>query len=225
MSPRPASFLVTQQASEFKGLLERMATQPLHEFCPFAAGAEPAAAGFALALAASWASGLIWVGEEGVLAEDGAPYPVGLTQYGLDPAKLIVVRAQKREEALWAAEQGLKARGGIVICALGGRGKPLELKATRRLLLFAERNCSRCLLVRPLTEASAAWTRWRVDYAQSNGQGDEIGQPSFALELLRSRAGPAGARFILDWNADVRRLEERFQEKLAPVFPPLARQK
>ena len=147
-------------------------------------------------------------------------------QYGLDPAKLIVVRAQKREEALWAAEQGLKARGGVVICALSGRGKPLELKATRRLLLFAERNGSRCLLVRPLTEVSAAWTRWRVDYAQSNGQGDEIGQPSFALELLRSRAGPAGARFILDWNADLRRLEERFQEKLAPVFPPpLARQK
>ena len=220
MSPRPASFLIPQQASEFKGLLERMATQPLHEFCPFAAGAEPAAAGFALALAASWSRtpGLVWVGEEGVLAEDGAPYPVGLAQYGLDPAKLIVVRAQKREEALWAAEQGLKMRGGVVICALSNRGKPLELKATRRLLLFAERSGSRCLLVRRLAEASAAWTRWRVDYAQSNGQGDEIGQPSFALELLRSRAGPAGARFILDWNADVRRLEERFQEKLAPAF-------
>jgi protein ImuA len=227
MSPRPASLLVTQQAFEFKGLLERMATQPLHEFCPCAPGAASAAAGFALALAANWGAtaGLIWVGEEGVLAEDGAPYPVGLAQFGLDPAKLIVVRAQKREEALWAAEQGLGARGGVVICTLSGRGKPLELKATRRLLLFAERNGSRCLLVRPLAEASAAWTRWRVDYAQSNGQDDEIGQPSFALELLRSRAGVSGARFILDWNAEAVRLEERFQEKSAPVFAPQARQK
>src|SRR5689334_3057186 len=194
MSPRPASFLTSPQASEFKGLLARMTGQPLHEFCPAGPGAEMAAAGFALALATAWAQtpGIFWAGEEGVFAEDGAPYPVGLAQYGLDPAKLIVVRAQKREEALWAAEQGLAARGAVVICALSGRGRPLDLKATRRLLLFAERNGSRCLLVRPLTEASAAWTRWRVDYAQSNGQGDEIGQPSFALELLRSRAGPAG---------------------------------
>ncbi len=217
MSPRPASFLALPQASEFKGLLAKMATQPLHELCPAGPGAEMAAAGFALALAASWAGapGVIWAGEEGVFAEDGAPYPVGLTQYGFDPAKLIVVRAQKREEALWAAEQGLAARGAVVICALSGRGKPLDLKATRRLLLFAERNGSRCLLVRPLTEASAAWTRWRVDHAPSNGEPEEIGQPAFALELLRSRSGPAGARFILDWNADVRRLEERMARDLS----------
>lgn len=211
MSLRPASFLASAQAFEFKGLLEKMASQPLHEFCPARPGAQMAAAGFALALAADWGAtpGVIWAGEEGVFAEDGAPYPVGLRQYGLDPANLIVVRAHKREEAIWAAEQGLRARGAIVICALSERGKPLDLKATRRLLLFAERNGSRCLLVRPFTEASAAWTRWRVDYAPSNGEPDEIGQPSFALELLRSRAGPAGARFIFDWNADVRSFLER----------------
>jgi protein ImuA len=176
-----------------------------------------AAAGFALALATAWAGtpGIFWAGEEGVFAEDGAPYPVGLAQYGLDPAKLIVVRAQKRDEALWAAEQGLAARGAVVICALSGRGKPLDLKATRRLLLFGERNGSRCLLVRPLTEASAAWTRWRVGYAPSNGASDEIGQPAFALKLLRSRAGPAGAHFIVDWNADVRCLEERVARDLS----------
>jgi protein ImuA len=203
--------LATEQASEFKGLLEKMANQPLHELCPVGAGAETAAVGFALALAASWTGtpGVIWAGEEGVFAEDGAPYPIGLTQYGHDPTKLIVIRTQKREEALWAAEQGLAARGAVVICALSGRGKPLDLKATRRLLLFAERNGSRCLLVRPLTEASAAWTRWRIDYAPSNGEPDEIGQPAFAVELLRSRAGPAGARFIVDWNAHDRSFLER----------------
>jgi protein ImuA len=210
MSPRPASFLAIPEASQFKGLLDKMAAQPLHELCPAGAGAEIAAAGFALALAASWAKapGLIWAGEEGVFAEEGAPYAMGLVQYGLDPAKLIVVRAKKREETLWAAEQGLSARDAVVICALSGR-KPLDLKATRRLLLFAERNGSRCLLVRPLAEASAAWTRWRVAYAPSNGEADDFGQPSFALELMRSRAGAAGASFILDWNAYDRRLEER----------------
>jgi protein ImuA len=159
--------------------------------------------GFALALAAAWmeAPGLIWAGEEGAFAEDGAPYPVGLAQYGIAPEKLIVVRAPKREETLWAAEQALAARGAVVICSLSGRGKPLDLKATRRLLLFAERNGSRCLLVRPLADASAAWTRWRVAYAPSNAEPDELGPPAFALDLMRSRFGPSGARFIVDWNA------------------------
>jgi len=217
MSPRPAPAEPLPQASDFKEILGRMAAAPLHELCPAGPGAETAALGFALALAASWAGapGVIWAGEESVFAEDGTPYPVGLTHYGLDPQKLIVIRCAKRDEALWAAEQALSARGAVVICALSGRGKPLDLKATRRLLLFAERNGSRCLLVRPLADASAAWTRWRIDYAQSNAAPDELGPPAFALELLRSRSGPAGARFTLDWNADVRRLEQRVARDLS----------
>ena len=216
MSPRPAPFSPSVSfadssparagAKGFSALLSQMTASPLHELGAAGPGAEPAAMGFALALAASWASapGVIWAGEEGVFAEDGAPYPVGLAQYGLDLSKLIVVRAAKREDVMWAAEQALSARGAVVICALGGRGKPLDLKATRRLLLFAERNGARCLLVRPRAEASAAWTRWRVAYAPSEAEPDEIGLPAFDIELLRSRFGPAGARFTLDWNADVR---------------------
>lgn len=203
-----------------------MAAQPLHEIGPAGPGSETAALGLSLALAASWAGspGIILAGEEGVFAEDGAPYPVGLAQYGLDPAKLIVVRAQKREDALWAAEQALSARGVVVVCVLSGRGKPLDLKATRRLLLFAERNGSRCLLVRPLSDASAAWTRWRVDPAPSAAEPDELGPPAFDIELVRARAAPAGARFTLEWNAHDRRLKERFQEKWEPVFRLEARQ-
>ncbi len=83
---------------------------------------------------------VFWAGEAAAFAEEGAPYPVGLARYGLALDRLIVVRAKKREEALWAAEQALAAAGAVVICALGARGKPLDLKASRRLLLFAERN-------------------------------------------------------------------------------------
>jgi len=211
MSPRPAFSASPNRAADFEAFLAQMSAAPLHELCPAAPGMETAAVGFSLALAASWAGspGIIWAGEEGAFTEDGAPYPVGLAQYGVAPQSLIVVRAPKREEALWAAEQALAARGAVVICSLSGRGKPLDLKATRRLLLFAERNGSRCLLVRPPTDASAAWTRWRVAYAPSNGEPDELGPPAFALELLRSRFGPAGARFTLDWNAYERRFAER----------------
>jgi protein ImuA len=173
--------------------------------------------GFSLSLAASWAGkpGVIWAGEDGVFSEDGAPYPPGLVQFGLDPNRLILIRAPKREECLWAAEQALDAPGAVVICALAGRGKPLDLKATRRLLLFAERNHSRCLLVRPLAEASAAWTRWRVSPAQSQAQDRELGPPAYALELMRNRAGPAGARFTIQWNAHARRFDDMARDRSA----------
>lgn len=188
-----------------------MAGAPLHELGPAEPGAEPAAIGFALSLAAAWSGrpGVIWAGEEGVFAEEGAPYPPGLAQFGLDPAQLIIVRAAKREDCLWAAEQALSARGVVVICALGARGKPLDLKATRRLLLFAEHNGSKCLLVRPLAEASAAWTRWRVSPASSDAAERELGPPAYIIELMRNRAGPAGARFTIEWNAHARAFRER----------------
>jgi protein ImuA len=186
-----------------------MAGQPLHELCPAGPGAEAAALGFSLSLAASWVgpAGVIWAGEDGVFAEDGAPYAPGLAQYGLDPSRLILVHTARREECLWAVEQALAAPGAIVICALGQRGRPLDLKATRRLLLFAERNRSRCLLVRHQAEASAAWTRWSVAPAASQAEERELGPPAFALELLRNRAGPAGARFTIQWNAYARCFE------------------
>jgi protein ImuA len=194
-----------------------MAGQPLHELCPAGPGAEPAAIGLSLGLAASWAGKgqIFWAAEEGVFAEEGAPYPPGLVGFGLDPGKLIVIRAGKREETLWAAEQALSATGAVVICALAARGKPLDLKATRRLLLIAERNHARCLLVRPLAEASAAWTRWRVSPAPSAGVGDELGRPAYALELMRSRSGPAGVRFTVEWNAHVRRFDDMARDRSA----------
>ncbi|MEZ6022884.1 MAG: hypothetical protein R3C16_05605 [Hyphomonadaceae bacterium] len=193
MSPRPAS-----DSGGFSALLAAMASQPLHEIGPASVGADPAALGFALGLAAGWvgSAGLIWAGEEGVFAEDGAPYPPGLAAFGLDPARVLVVRAAKRDEALWAAEQGLAAPGAVVLCALTGGGKALELKATRRLLLFAEKNGSRCILLRRAAEPSAAWTRWRVSPAPSVAEARELGPPAYAVELTRNRAGSAGARFL-----------------------------
>ncbi len=188
-----------------------MAGQPLHEIGPAGPGFEAAALGFTLALAASWAgaAGVFWAGEDVAFAEEGAPYPVGLAQYGLALDRLIVARAKKREDALWAAEQALAATGAIVICALGAQGKPLDLKASRRLLLFAERYHSRCLLLMPENGPSAAWTRWRIAPAESNALPDELGLPAFRAELTRNRGGPSGSSFILDWNAHERVFAER----------------
>lgn len=211
----------------FAGLAAIMAGQPLHEAGPAGPGAEAAALGFTLALAATWVgpAGLFWAGEDAAFGEEGGPYPVGLAQYGVALDQLIVVRAKKRDEALWAAEQALAARGAVVICALGAQGKPLDLKVSRRLLLFAERSGSRCLLLQPDNGPSAAWTRWRIAPAESESEDPrDLGLPAFAAELTRNRAGPSGARFTLDWNAHERRFAERFQKKCEAVFRPEARQ-
>lgn len=230
MSPRPAPFGslagAQAEASGFAGFLQQMAGAPLHEIGPAGTGYEAAALGFSLALAVSWAgpAGIFWAGEEAAFSEEGAPYPAGLAQYGVALDKLIVVRAKKREETLWAAEQALAASRAVVICTLGAHGKPLDLKASRRLLLFAERAQSRCLLLQPANGPSAAWTRWSVSPAASDAPDDELGLPAFQVELTRNRAGPSGATFTLDWNAHDRRFAERFQEKCEAVFRPEARE-
>jgi protein ImuA len=195
----------------FADMVAAMARQPLHEIGPALPGDEAAALGCALGLAVNWAgpAGVIWVAEEGALAEMGGAYPPGLAAYGLDLSRLILVRAGKREEALWATEQGLAAPGAVVICSLAPGGRALDLKATRRLLLFAERAQARCLLLRPLDETSSAWTRWRVASAPSQAEAREVGAPAFALELVRSRTGPAGARFTVEWNGDGQCFTER----------------
>lgn len=214
MLSRPAPI-----AAGFAAYATLLAGQPLHELCPAGPGAEAAALGFALGLAAHGSGPLVWAGEEGLFAEEGAPYPPGLAQFGLTLDHLIVVRASKREEALWAAEQGLSLPGATVICALGAQGRALDLKATRRLLLFAERTCARCLLVRPLADASAAFTRWAIAPAPSMAQARELGPPAYALELVRSRTGPAGARFIVEWNAHERCFAERELARAASAAP------
>lgn len=204
LRPAPAD-----PALGFAGYAAQMAARPLHELAPAGPGAEAAALGFALGLASAWPGPVIWAAEEGIFAEDGAPYPPGLSAWGLALERLVLVRAAKREDVLWAAEQGLSAPGAIVLCSLSARGRPLDLKATRRLLLFGERSHARCLLVRPGVEASAAWTRWRVAPAPSHGEARELGPPAFEIELTRSRSGPAGARFIVEWNAHERVFAER----------------
>lgn len=228
MSLRPASFGLSEgpaQDDGFAGKLATMAGQPLHEIGPVGAGFEAAALGFTLALAAKWAgpsAAVFWAGEDAAFAEEGAPYPVGLAQYGLPLDRLIVARARKREDALWAAEQALAATGAIVICALGAQGKPLDLKTSRRLLLFAERYSSRCLLLMPENGPSAAWTRWRIAPAQSDAEPDELGLPAFRAELTRSRGGPSGACFTVEWNAHECRFMERAREKHEALVHPEA---
>src|SRR3954449_1042313 len=64
-----------------------------------------AACGFALTLAvrAAGARGtILWIAEDFALSEAGLPYAPGLAEQGLDPARLVMVRAPGARQALWA---------------------------------------------------------------------------------------------------------------------------
>src|SRR5271167_4133060 len=72
-------------------------------------------------------------------------YGPGLTAHGLDPARLVLVRAPRDAELLWAMEEGLRAAG---IVAVVGEVGALAAVASRRLQLAAERSGITALLLR-----------------------------------------------------------------------------
>jgi protein ImuA len=134
-------------------------------------------------------------------AEIGVAYPPGLSRFGLDPARIVHVRARKLKDALWACEQALGLSRAHALCIVPQNAR-LTLTATRRLHLAAEKSGARCVLLRfdPLSP-SAAWTRWNVTGAPSHGVGAELGRPCFAVSLARRRSGQSGQRWLLEWNA------------------------
>lgn len=188
----------------FKKLWTTASDAPLTEILPAAPGDSPAALGFALAwAAAARADGpIVWAMPDVSLAEDGEPNVEGLAQFGLTPDRLVLVRTRTQADALWATEQALKLNSALALCVMAPTKKSLSLTATRRLLLNAEAHKTRCVLLRlDGGGASAAWTRWRISAAPSQGAGRELGPPRFAAELERNRSGPSNLSWTLNWSA------------------------
>ena len=122
-------------------------------------------------------------------------YGQGLTEFGINPDRLILVKGKSDNDILWAMEEGLRSSGisGVI-------GEPFKIPpiAGRRLQLAAEENCVPCLLLRPenrckkpqsITPTNAALTRWHVTAAPSitPASGRGLGAPKWNLELQRYR--------------------------------------
>ena len=81
---------------------------------------------------------LLWVRQEALTAETGAPYPPGLAEIGLDPAAVAFIRVRDAKEALQAgAEAGRCATVGATLIELFGEARAYDLTASRRLALAA----------------------------------------------------------------------------------------
>jgi protein ImuA len=136
-------------------------------------------------------------------------YGPGLAAHGLDPGRLVLVRASRDAEILWAMEEGLRSPG---IVAVVGEVGSLPSVASRRLQLAAERSGITAFLLRRWRDGgqaareralpNAAVTRWQIAALPSQlppipspargeglGWGLGVGSPRWRVELLRCRGG------------------------------------
>jgi len=127
---------------------------------------------------------LSWAGKRIVwLAPPHLPYAPALAAAGVDLARLAVVRARGRRDALWAAEQVLRAASCYALLAWFPNARYEEL---RRLAVAAEAGRAWVALFRPLQAAqTSSPAALRIAF-QPDGD-------ALSIRILKRRGAPAAA--------------------------------
>ncbi|MBR0718318.1 ImuA family protein [Bradyrhizobium liaoningense] len=206
--------------SALKGGIARAA---IHEvFCEGRYGT--AATGFVTGLAGrvSARRPLLWVRQDFSEREAGALSMSGLAELGLDPRRLVMVRAADAEAALRTTADALACDAlGAVVLEFWGETRQFDLVASRKLTLAAQASGATGLLLRMAANPSpsTAETRWllRAAHSPPGALWSAWGAPSFDAELVRNRHGPVG-RWIMEWKCD----ECQFSEPSAYPQPVAA---
>lgn len=202
-----------------------LARAAMHEVCAFDALDRSAASGFALMLAsrASGGAPLLWVREDRDERLHGRLYGQGVCELGIDPDGLLIVTVADTLAALRAAGDMVACTGaGAVVIEPSGAAKPLDLTASRKLVLACEKSGVTAFVLRDAANgfASAAATRWMAGAAPSSPlAGDAPGSPAFAVELVRHRGGIPPFALDLEWDRDERIFR---QPALSRRLPALA---
>jgi len=181
----------------------------VHEL--FALGPDNAAGatGFAAMLAFRARNGdapILWLRTDEAEKRGGRLYGPGLAELGGDPGALVISQALDPVSLLRAAADSARCAGlNALVVECWGKCPALDLTASRRLALAAERSGAVVLMLRIDAEPvpSAAETRWKVASAASEAlEANAPGRPAFEIELLRRRTGPAGSRWRMEWDRD-----------------------
>lgn len=144
----------------------------------------------------------LWVQDREALRRTGRPYRPGLPR-GLRH-RLVHVAAQTPEDALFALEEGLRCRElAFVIGEITGNPRALDMTASRRLGLAAEKHGVPFWLVRLAAkrDLSSARQRWDVRAAPSplpRWNPEAPGVPSWQADLFRARRHPPGSWVLRD---------------------------
>jgi len=201
-----------------------LALGALHEVFCEGSRQGAAASGFVASLATRLAPRrpLVWVRQDFSEREAGVLSMSGLAELGLDPRRVVSVRATDAENALRAAADALACDAvGAVVLEVWGETRQLDLVASRKLTLAAQGAGVTALLLRIAASPipSTAETRWIVRAAPSPpaASWSAWGAPRFDAELVRNRHGSLG-RWIMEWTCD----ECLFKEGTADSQPVAA---
>lgn len=171
--------------------------------------------GASLAFALTQAKALLTASRPAIvyvqLVEDGQffglPYGPGLSGFGLDPNRLVIVRAADMSEFLWAAEEATTCRAvAAIIAEVKGEPKLLNFTASRRLSLRASANRVSLFLLRygQRRESSAGHLRWRLMTQRSGRHAFDDRAPGKARWHLRLEKGRIAGN-QLDWMLETRK--------------------
>lgn len=169
-------------------------------------GHEASATGFTAGLTARMAAHkrLLWIRQDFSALEFGELSATGFLEFGIDPARILLLHVSDAADALRAANDALSCAAlGAVVIEIMGRPKVLDLMASRRLTLASAQKAVTVFLLRfnAEPEASTAETRWLVRAAASPSQEENWGHPVFEAGLIRNRHGRTG-EWVMEWSCD-----------------------
>jgi protein ImuA len=132
----------------------------VHEVC----AAEPediaAATAFTLGLALRLCGErktVVWVRQDRAVAKAGRIHAPGLVELGIHPDRMLMISAPDEVAALRAANDAIRCSAvGVVVVEPAGAAHKLDLTASRRLTLTAEKSGVRVLLLHEQPRSAAA---------------------------------------------------------------------
>lgn len=138
-----------------------------------------------------------------------AAYPPALSQFSLDPSRIIFVDCKNEKQSLWVVEEALTCKAlGAVVAELN----ELKFNDSRRLQLAAERSQVTALIHRfkPKTEEATACAS-RIMVEALPGETPDglpgLGFPRWQLHLLKVKNGRGG-----QWQVEYNRGALRYLE-------------
>jgi protein ImuA len=204
----------------------------LHEVYAAEDGDAANAAGFALAVAAGMAGDdrtTLWLRSRRSTGQAGVLQGNGWAELGAVPENALITIVADNMALLRAAADAVRCGAlGAVVVEGWGRLPELDLTASRRLTLAAEKSGVPLILLRAdaAPTPSAAQTRWQIAAAPSRAlPGQAPGMPVFDIILLRQKSGPSGLHWRLEWDRDQRQFRDAALSGAvvrAPVDRPVA---
>lgn len=197
-----------------------LARTAVHEVLAHSVADLAAAMGFAAGILGRFAHEdshrpLVWCQPQWEVSEWGGLYGPGLTFFGIDPARVVMVHPRTEKDLLWALEEAVGSGvPAVVFGALPHRGRLYDLTSSRRLHLVAAAHHVPVVILRGAVPfgsvgPSAARTRWRVRSQPSmKVSWAGLGAPCWRVALEKGKGNGEGRHWDLTWQMR----EARFQE-------------